>query len=44
MYKWTESRGIKTKIKEFLVQNMWNVEKKKNTGKYTMDNIQKSSL
>ena len=30
MYKWTESRGIKTKIKVFLVQNMWNVVKKKN--------------
>lgn len=29
MYKWTESRGIKTKIKVFLVQNMWNVVKKK---------------
>ena len=29
MYKWTDSRGIKTKIKVFLVQNIWNVVKKK---------------
>ena len=43
MYKWTESRGKKTEIKVFLVQNMWNVVEKK-TGKYTMDNIQKSSF